>query len=168
MVVVVVVIVIVVRLLVVVVVVVVVVMFSKGIVIAPDNDWLRMGTDDQIRYPPLIYRRVKSIEITQEIIIGATWSVWCDSTPWFQVRRSIFENLFFPYKIPGLHLTVRHSALLWPRINLFAFTDLKQPRCVYIKSPRDFGLTVARFYFNDDAIVLDELEAASTKDGKEE
>nr|WOJ45411.1 hypothetical protein [Apis mellifera nudivirus] len=124
--------------------------------ISPNPDWYRGRNDSPLRFPPLKYTRTSnSIIPNGRLVIGASWNVFHDQTPWFAARRAIFENLYFPYQFPGIYLKVRHAALLWPRINLSAYTLLSNPRYVYISDGQRY---VAEFQFDNDCIRLTEFD----------
>lgn len=124
--------------------------------ILPNPDWYRERNESPIRFPRLKYTRTpNAITPDGRLIIGASWTAFHDQTPWFAARRAIFENLYFPYQFPGIFLKVRHAALLWPRINLNAYTLLSNPRYVYISDGQRY---IAEFRFDDDGINLTEYD----------
>lgn len=71
-----------------------------------------------------------------------------------------------PYELDGLALKVRNGVLLWPRMNLDAFTDIEDPQTVYMRQQNnntlrsrdsnrnDFINFVARIRFNVDHIEI--------------
>lgn len=130
---------------------------NDTITIRPKSEWYVARDDSDLYFPELRYRTklwndrfffkgvagdedattaaaVASEEQflrEHQFLIGGSWNAFVDR-PFYRERCAIFEHLYFPYDWPFLHLTVRNGVLLWPRINLSLFTNLRNPNHVVL------------------------------------
>lgn len=102
-------------------------------------------------FPQLHYYAMKCSELPfpydkTTLICGGSYNIYLD-TPLFKERCLILEDLYFPYDINSKYIKVRYGALLWPQINLDAYTYLLDPQRVFLKKHNKF-IAEFRFYKN--------------------
>lgn len=125
-----------------------------------DHKSKRNTMSEAIEFPPLDYRSVGEITSVRDKIgtprlqLGGSYNVFHD-LPFHAARCSIFEEQFMPYKLSSEHFKVRHGILLWPRLNLSAYTDIESPQVVYILHNNEF---IAEFIFAEDRVIINEVE----------
>lgn len=140
----------------------------------PKSDWLAnyattldCSAGEVPAFPLLHYKRIdeplnSSILTQRQLQMGGSYNIFHE-LPFHDARCAIFENHFMPYELDGIALKVRNGVLLWPRMNLDAFTDIKDPKTVYMRQPysdrRQAGTVdalnfVARIRFNADHIEI--------------
>lgn len=76
-----------------------------------------------------------------------------------------------PYELDGLALKVRNGLLLWPSMNLDTFTDINDPKTVYVRQPDRNANNmnfVARIRFNVDHIEIVETTNPTGYDASSE
>lgn len=112
----------------------------------PRFDWLGLlklscRTDEMLRFPTLLYRLsdnelVEAREAVRQsrLIVGGSWNRFLH-LPLHRERCAILEDNAFPYDYPFRFLEVRNACLLWPRVNLDAYTWLDKPWIVFIRKP---------------------------------
>lgn len=144
----------------------------------PHPDWIitqsgdvQSSSSSSINFPQLYYYRINGDSLlnlpfnknslgvaamNNDIVCGGSYNIYIN-TPLFAERCLIFEDLYFPYNINSKYIKVRYGALLWPRINLDAYTYLSDPRRVFLKKHNKF---VAEFRFYKDRIELYECVGA--------
>lgn len=147
------------------------------IVLLPKPEWFQFTDRSDIYFPHLRYRTRlwheqcladlllpgRKITHTNEeqllrdngFMIGGTWTAFCDY-PYFLERCAIFEQLYFPYNWPFVHLRVRNAVLLWPRINLSTYTCLRDPNRVVIVDQSKRSIVAEMTFSYDDGISLTE------------
>lgn len=122
-------------------------------------DWIKARTHKKPHFPQLHYYTVECSELpchhsnnnsSNTLVCGGSYNIYVD-TPLFEERCLILEDLYFPYDINSKYIKVRHGALLWPRINLDAYTYLPDPQRVFLKKHNKF---IAEFRFYTDRIEL--------------
>lgn len=108
-----------------------------------------------IVFPQLHYYAVNEITLSKNsnLIMGGSYSRYHDQ-PHHRLRCLLLEELICPYELNGPYFKTRHSALIWPRINADAYTDLVDPKTVYIILKGEF---VGKFVFLEKHIELYEL-----------
>lgn len=119
-----------------------------------------------IVYPPLLYIEVDDLDLPvasnefhhPSIRLGGSYTIY-HTYPFHAVRQLLFEELYFPYKLDSPRFKVRNNVLLWPRLNLSAFTYLVEPNRVFIRYGDEF---CAEFIFYRDHIVLREEKQKPT------
>lgn len=112
----------------------------------------------QLNFPPLRYRRVAHLKLPHnpdDVVLGGSYNIFC-GLPLYLERCAILENLYMPYILNTRHFQVLHSVLLWPAINLSAYTYLPDPQRVYFKKEHKF---VATMEFDKDYITITELDS---------
>lgn len=138
---------------------------DKVIDILPNKDWI-LTNDEYIKFPIIkYYRQLRNLDLPFHfngnisklyndgtLTIGASWNNLIH-TSHYMARCYIFEKLYMPYKIDSEHIKIRNGVLLWPKINLYAYTYLPDPRRVFILKNNKF---VIEFKFNDDCIIIRE------------
>lgn len=134
----------------------------------PRFDWLGLlklsgRTDEMLRFPTLLYRLsdnalVEASEDTgrSRLIVGGSWNRFLH-LPLHKERCAIFEDNAFPYDYPFRFLEVRNACLLWPSINLDAYTWLDKPWIVFLRKP-NIGFCV-KLEFRTRCIELTETTA---------
>jgi hypothetical protein len=86
-----------------------------------------------------------------DLRVGGSYSLFANLSL-HRVRCKILEELVCPYELNGPYFRTRHGLLIWPMINLSAYTDLNDPTSVYIKYTN--GKYVGRFVFKENHIEL--------------
>lgn len=131
--------------------------FSNRLIIYPNPNWFisNNATDHLLKFPPIHYFRTKHLDLpfkdtpdNTSVVMGGSYSLFCDLPLHFE-RCEIFENLHLPYRISTKHIRVRHGLLLWPLINMSAFTYLPDPRRVFLRYNNKF---VIEFKFSKNHI----------------
>lgn len=123
----------------------------------PIYSWAaRSGT--WTRLPPLVHRLVERLSVPplDRLRVGCSYSCFADRN-WFALRTTVCEQNLMPYDLDTPHFQVRHGALLWPRFNLYAYTDLRDPDTVYVRSREPATRWIARLRFGASRLTLTEL-----------
>ncbi|AYP97973.1 DiNV CH01M ORF64-like protein [Mauternbach virus] len=130
-------------------------MESENLVILyPNNIWYIKSVDNLIDFPPLHYYKVSQLNVPEKtLVLGGSHNIYAQF-PMYLTRCEIFEQNFMPYTLNTIHFKVRNAALLWPRLNLYSYTDMVDPQNVYIKKNNTF---VAKFVFSKTKIELYEI-----------
>lgn len=121
-----------------------------------NDKWFIKSKDGYVNFPPLHYFMVESLDEPQEkkLVLGGSHTAFVQ-LPMYFTRREIFEENFMPYQIKDSNnFKIRNAVLLWPRLNLYSYTDLSDPQSVYIKKGYKF---VAKFTFSTERICLYEV-----------
>lgn len=130
----------------------------------PRFEWLGLlkPLDRSLRFPSLVYRLVdrelpdlEDALLASRLLVGGSWNCFL-SLPLHRERCAILEDLAFPYRHEFRHLETRHGCLLWPRVNLDAYTWLDRPTVVFLRKPL-LGFC-ARLEFRANCIELVETE----------
>ena len=159
---------------------------NDSIVLAPKPEWFQSTDRSNLYFPQLRYRTLlwnkqylthlllssssSKRKISNQALydgneerllrengfmIGGTWTAFCEY-PYFLERCAIFEQLYFPYDWPFVHLKVRNAVLLWARINLFAYTCLRDPNRVVILDQSKRTIVAEMTFSYEDGITLTE------------
>lgn len=125
----------------------------------PNPNWFIVNVQKSaLNFPTLYFYLVDDLELPKDknrLILGGSLNYYYN-LPLFSERCEIFENLYIPYDLQSKNFTIKHGALLWSRINLYAHTYLDNPQVVFIRN-RENTKFIAKFVFNDDSIELYEL-----------
>lgn len=131
-------------------------------ILEPIYRWLdRYAADDiSAEFPTLVYRRVDRLAPVDadRIRVGGSYTCFANR-PWFRARALLCERNLFPYDLDTPHFRVRYGVFLWPKFNLYAFTDLQDPDTVYVRSREPPIRWVARLHFGPTRVTLTELAA---------
>ena len=125
-------------------------------IIHPNKRWFIEELRNGLKFPPVEFRKVNYINPPprESLILGGSWNCYIH-LPHYDERRAILENLYMPYQLPNSqYLKIRNGVLLWNRINLSAYTNLKDPSEVYLKKNDKF---VIKMRFNESNILIEEL-----------
>lgn len=137
------------------------------LVIKPEREWFIVKPNNPINFPKLHYIKCSEIIIPDTLQLGGSYNYYC-SLPLYFERCEIFENLRFPYKLNSPNFKVRYGLLLWPYLNLYAYTDLNEPNSVYIKKQynqsEDSNSFIAKFKFYTSHIELYEINTGNDVD----
>lgn len=115
---------------------------KKGLINFPQLHYYRLDCDG--------FKHLPFNVTSNDIVCGGSYNIYLN-TPLFDTRCMIFEDLYFPYDIDSKYIKVRYGALMWPRINLDAYTYLHDPQRVFIKKNNKF---IIEFRFYDNRIEL--------------
>lgn len=127
------------------------------LILYPNPNWFicNKNTDYILNFPPIHYKRTKHLNLpfktfpdNETIVMGGSYSLYCHLPLHFE-RCEIFEHLHLPYRLSTKYLRVRHGLLLWPNINMSAFTYLPDPHRVFLRYNNEF---VVEFKFSKDRI----------------
>lgn len=130
--------------------------FQNRLILDPDPRWFIYTDTSPIRFPQLHYITCSKIQAPPSSIhIGGSFAYFCGE-PFFLERCQMFENLYMPYRLNSQNFKIRNGALLWPRFNLYAYTDLQDPNTVYVKKQNGSDEFVAIFKFYKTHIELHE------------
>lgn len=130
---------------------------GKQLIIYPNSNWFICNnyTNYLLNFPPIYYKRIEKLQLpfkdfpdNKNIVMGGSYSLFCNLPLHFE-RCEIFEHLHFPYRLNTKYLRVRHGLLLWPLINMHAFTYLPDPRRVFLRYNNEF---VIEFKFSENRI----------------
>lgn len=124
---------------------------------APIYSWAtRSGI--RSRLPPLVHRLVARLTAPplDRLRVGCSYSCFADRN-WFGLRASVCEKNLLPYDLDTPHFKVRHGVILWPRFNLYAYTDLQDPDTVYVRSREPTTRWIAVLRFDASLVTLTEL-----------
>ncbi|ATY70251.1 OrNV gp129-like protein [Tomelloso virus] len=102
------------------------------LILYPNPKWFKYTTDEYLDFPELHYIECNELTPPSDPLLGGSYSYFCDLPHHFE-RCAILENLYFPYELDTPNFKVRHASLLWPMINLSAYTDKNDPKSVYFK-----------------------------------
>lgn len=132
--------------------------YYKQLIIYPNPNWFISNSraDYMLNFPPIRYKRTNHLKLpfkdslndNKSIVMGGSYSLFCNLPLHFE-RCEIFENLHLPYRISTKHIRVRHGVLLWPLINMSAYTYLPDPQRVFIRYNNKF---VIEFKFSKNYI----------------
>lgn len=131
--------------------------FLQKNIIKPEPEWFQKKSDDPLDFPVLYHIIVNQLDTSiirsheKDLIIGATWTH--TESPFMHARRQIFERLHLPYKINSSYIQVRNGVLLWPVVNLSAYTLLQDERRVFLYHEKKKRF-IAEFKFNEYYIEL--------------
>lgn len=126
-------------------------MLNDKLIISPNPEWYIYRDDTNIKFPNLHYMKCDKIDKPKSLRLGGSYAYFCDY-PLYDERCLILEQLYMPYKLNTKNFKIRNGLLLWPHINLRAFTDLEDPNSVYIKKQNpsakngDMFIAILRFY----------------------
>lgn len=139
---------------------------KSQLIIYPNPDWYIYNENNannipnQLKFPPLYYSQVKNLNVpfdcnqtAGDLVLGGSYSLFCN-LPLYLERCAIFEDLYMPYKLNSKYFHIRHGVLLWPRINLNAYTYLPDPQRVFIYADNKY---IAEFKFSPNRIELIEV-----------
>lgn len=134
---------------------------TQSITLYPNPKWYISKSsvptlnNDFVHFPKLYYYKVDKLNdiIPENLVIGGSHNIYAQ-LPMYFTRCEIFEKNFMPYNLDTLFFKVRNGILLWPRINLYAYTDMTNPQCVYIKKNNRY---VAKIIFSPNDIQLYEV-----------
>lgn len=134
-------------------------------ILKPINQWLDYTTNEiNTEFPTLVYRRVDRLamppldSLSGHIRMGGSYTCFANR-PWFRVRALLCEQNLFPYDLNTPHFQVRYGVFLWSKFNLYAFTDLRDPDTVYVRSRESPTRWIARLHFGEAQVTLTELAA---------
>lgn len=131
---------------------------TEKIVLEPNKEWFICHPESPLKFPPLHYEKVSQIVPSDKLKLGGSWSTYY-YLPHYLERCEIFAEQYMPYSILSKYFQVFNGELYWPMLNLYSFTDIKDPRKVYVKKGmRDSDPFVAEFRFLTDKIEMYELE----------
>lgn len=123
-------------------------------IIFPDPQWSTFVKDEDLKFPIIKYYKISVIDIPKNLTIGGSWNIW-SHLPFYRERCAILEKLYMPYIIDSKYLKIKHGVLLWPRINLSAYTFIDDPQRVFLKKNNKF---VVELRFNSDNIEIFEIQ----------
>lgn len=141
---------------------------SNKLIIEPKCEWFKYKPDKILEFPPLHYIKCSKIDVSKTIQLGGSYNIYCNFPKYFE-RAAIFEDQYMPYELDGRYFKVRNGYLLWPLLNLFAYTDLNDPNTVYISLQNVLDKSVVhaekqninfvgKFKFYEDSIELFEID----------
>lgn len=130
---------------------------NQIITIYPNKNWFIYNAEIPLNFPPIRHYKVSRLNLpfsmglkSKDIIMGGSYNIYCDK-PLYTERCQIFENQYMPYEIDSKHIKVRNGVLLWPKLNLYAYTYIKNPQRVFIHKN---GRFVVEFRFHRNHIDL--------------
>lgn len=133
---------------------------ADALILNPEERWFKYQPDMSVNFPKLHYYQCSKLNVPESLRMGGSYSYYCDC-PFYYERCAMFSHLYMPYQLNTENFKVREGFLLWPRINLKAYTDLLDPRSVYIKkqflNSGEDDKFVAVFRFCDSYIEICEL-----------
>lgn len=139
---------------------------GKQLIIDPNPLWFIKLAESHLDFPPLVHNIVDDLKLPVDslhdnrIHVGGSWNAFCNER-YYAERCEILEHQYMPYDLNSKYFKVRNGVLLWPRINLSAYTYLLDPQRVFIWKNDCF---VAELHFLDDRIVLNELKSKNDDD----
>lgn len=120
-------------------------MHHKQVHLQPQAKWIQNYGDvaETVNFPILDYKLIDAPIIGKNNLkLGGSYTYF-HYLPMHNVRCAILEKQFMPYELDGPTIKVRNGVLLWPRTNTCAYTDLDDPKVVYLRQPSSSGLIAA-------------------------
>lgn len=133
---------------------------DKQLIIDPNPLWFIKSAESRLDFPPLVFNIVDDLKLPvdnlhdERIHVGGSWNAFYNEA-YYAERCEILEHQYMPYELDSKYFEIRNGVLLWPRINLYAYTYLLDPQRVFVWKNDRF---VAELHFLDDRIILNELK----------
>lgn len=124
-------------------------------IIKPNKEWFIYNSESPLNFPSLHYKKLPSINIpiNANLRQGGSYNYF-QKEPFYLERCQILENCYMPYDIEdSKHFIIKEGDLDWPGINVYAYTDLNDPKSVYIKDKINDNF-IAKLVFLPDRIEL--------------
>lgn len=134
----------------------------EPIILKPNEHWYINYPDEyNIYFPTLYYYKVESLDVKPDtFVLGGSHNAYAQE-PLYMTRCQILEYNYFPYNLNSYYFKVRNGILLWPRINLYAYTDMSDPQSVYFKKNNEY---IGKLTFSVDRLELYEVVNSDNDD----